>query len=140
MEPDLEEATHSREELSRFLAKVDEVGKQTYIELTNEDIVPQTLTESLVSDLRTSSEPVDTEKALQKADEYLGKLEKETEERVIHNRTVINTGIDQQSPETASESSGDSSVSCSTLSSRLVVYIPALAAIVTCISYATYTG
>lgn len=106
MEPD----GGSREELSRFLAKVDEVGKQMYIELTTEDIVPKTLTESLVSDLRTSSELVDTEKALQKADEYLGKLEKGTEERVIHNRTVINTGIDQQSPETTSESSGDSSL------------------------------
>lgn len=60
-----------------------------------------------MSDLRTSSEPVDTEKALQKADEYLGKLQKGTEERVTHNRTVINTGSGQQCPETASESSGD---------------------------------
>lgn len=38
MEPDLEN-THCREELSRFLAKVDEVGKQTYKKLTTEDIV-----------------------------------------------------------------------------------------------------
>lgn len=57
-----------------------------------------------MSDLRTSSEP---EKAMQKADKYLGELKKGTKERVVHNRTVINTGIDQQNPDTVPESSGD---------------------------------
>lgn len=82
--------------------------------------------ESLVRDLRTSSEPVDTKKALQKADEYLGELKKGTKERVVHNRTVINTGLGQHNPDTVPDSSGDLSHTvhvfippCATLSTRL---------------------
>lgn len=44
---------------------------------------------ALVSDLRTSDGTLHAQQALKKADEYLGR---ETEGRVVHNRTVINTG------------------------------------------------
>lgn len=60
-----------------------------------------------MSDLRKSSEPLDTEKALQRVDEYLGKVEGQSRDRVVHNRTIINTGGATGGQNAESENTGN---------------------------------
>ena len=63
--------------------------------------------EALVSDPSTSDGLQHMQQALKRADEYLGRQGRETNERIIHNRTVINMGGAANSTSDDSGQTGD---------------------------------